>query len=244
MLCRSIVSLNNSSKRQILNAIAPPPPPDAAERTARHLAMCAELADLAMQLARAAAARALADWADPGQTETTEPPSTPEAAPHPTEAPAGHPTPRRPTAAPRVASPRPADPALLFTRLAGVVRDCITLATRLGAAPAAPSGAPARAQPLPPDPRRPLLAEILTRATATHPDRAALNRGIATRLEEHLEDDPGQTRHPTEILDAICAEFHIEPDWAKLPDTYLNALCEGLEDPAADDEDPRATSPP
>ena len=217
--------------------------------------MCAELADLAMQLARAAAARALADGADPGHppaptpqaTQAPAPPATHLAAPHATQPPRPEPPHTAAEAAPRaprLASPRPADPALLFTRLAGVVRDCITLATRLGAAPAAASGAPARAQPLPPDPRRPLLAEILTRATATHPDRAALNRGIATRLEEHLEDDPGQTRHPTEILDAICAEFHIEPDWAKLPDTYLNALCEGLEDPASDDEDPRATSPP
>jgi len=52
------------------------PPQEAAERTTRHLSLCAELADLAMQLARAAAARALADWTEPEES----PPPTPRRA--------------------------------------------------------------------------------------------------------------------------------------------------------------------
>jgi hypothetical protein len=219
--------------------------------------MCAELADLAMQLARAAAARALAGQAEPDQPPsitTAEPPAGEPPAPQPLQAvqpPHTRQTAPRATPAPRaqpVYAPtayRPTDPALLFTRLAAVVRDCITLEARLagglGAGPAQTSRA--RPQPLPADPRRTLLREILTRATVNHPERIALNREIAARVDEHLQADPDQTLHPTEILEKICNEFQIEPDWANLPDEFLDAICEGLEDPGAE-LDPRATSPP
>jgi hypothetical protein len=53
------------TRPKTLNAISPIQPPEAIERTARHLRLCAELADLAMQLARAAAARTLITWAEP-----------------------------------------------------------------------------------------------------------------------------------------------------------------------------------
>jgi hypothetical protein len=220
--------------------------------------MCAELADLAMHLARAAAARALTGLAEP-EAPPAAPPEAP--APHPTEAAAlraQHPEPSEPrdTAPhanpaatrrpyiPRLSLPRPTDPALLFTRLAAVVRDCITLEARLAGGLAPPRASTTRAQPLPADPRRDLLREILRRAVEKHPARAALNRDITARLEQHLEADPDQTLHPTEILEKICDEFQIEPDWANLPDEYLDAICEGLEDPGAQTPEPRATSPP
>jgi len=126
-----------------------------------------------------------------------------------------------------------------------VVRDCITLEARLAGAGLAPHRASnTRTQPLPADPRRALLREILGRAVEKHPARAALNRDITARLEQHLEADPDQTLHPTEILEKICNEFQIEPDWANLPDEYLDAICEGLQDPGEESPDPRATSPP
>jgi len=239
--------------RKTLNAIAPHLPQEADDRTTRHLAMCAELADLAMQLARATAARALADQAAPEappSTQATEPPSTQATAPpspQPLEpaaasGPAAHPA--RATA-PRatLSCPRQIDPALLFTRLAAVVRDCITLEARLAAGLAPTRGTRPRAS-LSADPRRDLLREILRRAIEHHPARAALNREIPARLEQHLEADPDQTLHPTEILEKICDEFQIEPDWANLPDEYLDAICEGLEEPGEETPDPRATSPP
>jgi hypothetical protein len=235
--------------------------------------MCAELADLAMQLARAAAARTLADWADPEEppapaehatpavephsTQTAEPPSPQAAEPSPPRETAAHanPAPTRRAygprlslprlSLPRLSLPRPTDHALLFTRLAAVVRDCITLEARLAGAGLAPHRASnTRTQPLPADPRRALLREILGRAVEKHPARAALNRDITTRLDQHLQADPDQTLHPTEILEKICNEFQIEPDWANLPDEFLDAICEGLEDPGEDAPDPRATSPP
>jgi hypothetical protein len=231
--------------------------------------MCAELADLAMQLARAAAARALADQAEPEQPPAAEPPSKPAAEPPSTQtaAPLPHPeapvpqaaplpareTARRATATPRnavhVTSYRPTDPALLFTRLAAVVRDCIMLEARLAGGLAPPRASTTRASsdrahPRPADPRRGLLREILTRATVNHPDRASLNRQIAARVEEHLQADPDQTLHPVEILEYIREEFQVEADWANLPDEYLDAICEGLEDPGEETPDPRATSPP
>ena len=211
--------------------------------------MCAELADLAMQLARAAAARALADCAAPDQPAAAEPaPLQAAEQPHQARETAPHENPaptRRPTI-PRLSLPRPTDPALLFTRLAAVVRDCITLEARLAAGLAPPRGKTthASALTLPADPRRTLLREILRRAIEHHPARAALNRDITTRLEEHLEADPDQALHPTQILEFICDEFQIEPDWANLPDEYLDAICEGLQDPGEESPDPRATSPP
>jgi hypothetical protein len=210
--------------------------------------MCAELADLAMQLARAAAARTLADWAEPEPSPAAEPLLAP--APAPPSPHAVQPPPTRQAAprahAPGTASPRQTDPALIFTRLAAVVRDCITLEARLagGLGAGAAQTSRARFQPLPADPRRSLLREILTRATVNHPDRIALNRDIAARVEEHLEADPDQTLHPVEILEYIREEFQVEADWANLPDEYLDAICEGLEDPGQDTPEPRATSPP
>src|SRR3984885_2812705 len=77
----TIVNWSNEKKTGILNAIPPIRPNEADERTARHLRLCAELADLAMQLARAAAARSLVDWAEPEAAPTAEPQSTQAAEP-------------------------------------------------------------------------------------------------------------------------------------------------------------------
>jgi hypothetical protein len=226
-----------------LTPSAPNQPTDADERTTRHLRMCAELADLAMQLARVAATRTLADWAedwaedwaDPEETPAAPPAdreaaelATPTPVPHSTASDPGNPSSRKPT-----------DPALLFTRLAAVVRDCIALEARLAAGAADTS----RALKLRADRRRVPLCEALHLAIDNHPDRVELNREITTRLDEQLAADPTQTIVPADLLAAICAEFGVVIDFASLPDEYLFAPTD-TPNPGKDTQDPRATSPP
>ena len=215
------------------------------------MAMCAELADLAMQLARAAATRALTDLADPEAPQAAAPQFTQAAAPpQPPEPPsllAAEPHQARATAprasAIRIASPTHIDPALLFTRLAAVVRDCIALEARLAAGLTNTRATSTRALPREADPRRAPLRAILDLATQNHPARAALNRDITARLEEHLQADPFQTINPAQILDAICDEFGVDLDLANIADDHLDVLCGTKEDPNHT-PDPRATSPP
>jgi hypothetical protein len=207
--------------------------------------MCAELADLAMQLARAAAARALADWAAPEEPpaeapQPAEPPAPPAAA-----QPADLPAPRATAAtnpgraAPsRPASAKPGDPALLFTRLAATVRDCIALEARLAAAPPAIATRTLRA-----DPRRTFIRDVVRLSTTNNPDRAEINRDAAKRLDEHIAADPDQTVPMIKLLEAICEEFGIEIDWATLPDAYLDPICEAVGE-TGDAPDPCATDPP
>jgi len=205
--------------------------------------MCAELADLAMQLARAAAARTRADWAEPEVPPTAEPTflpaaapqSDPETAPHSNPAPA--PTPRRVAA---TAPYKQTEPALLFNRLAATVRDCIALEARL-AAGAAPTTR-ARTLQLRADPRRAPLREAFDRATEKHPDRADLRRETTTRLDEELTADSDQTLALGNLFFTICDELGIEIDIAQLPDEFL-FLSETI-DSHDDAPDPRATSPP
>jgi hypothetical protein len=173
-----------------------------------------------MQLARAAAARTLTDWAAPEAPPAAEPPPAPAAV-----------TP----------SYKPTDPAILFTRLAAVVRDCIALEARL-AAGAAPSPRSLTRQ-LRADPRRAPLREALRHATLKHPDHAELFRETTTRLDEHLTADTDQTVEPPHLFATICNELGIELDLATLPDEYLNALYEAT-NPGDHAPTPHATSPP
>ena len=209
------------------------------------MAMCAELADLAMQLARAAAARALAEAAEP--KAPTQAKAHPTAAAEPASLQAPQPPPARETAPSRTAirtpSIKPIDPALLFTRLAAVVRDCIALETRLAAGLPDPRNPGPRAPTDTADPRRAPLRAILHLGTENHPDRAALTRAIDARLEQHFAADPELTINPAQILDAICDEFAVALDVGKVGDEHLDLLI-GAADGPADGPDPRATSPP
>jgi hypothetical protein len=217
--------------------------------------MCAELADLAMQLARAAATRTLADWAEPEAPQAVEPLEPPATEPSLTEpaqpladretAPHATPTPRRPAVpAASTASYKPTDPAVLFTRLAAVVRDCIALESRLATGAAeAPRASTPRASTPRADPRRALLREAFGLVTKNHPDRAQLNREANTRLDEHLEADPEQTIEIGYVLIDICEELGIELDLAKIPNKYLFRP-DAMVNQGKDAPDPRATSPP
>jgi hypothetical protein len=195
--------------------------------------MCAELADLGMQLARAVAARALTDWTEP--PEQAAPESEPTPAP---DVPArAAPSLRTTGATLRAPSCKSIDPALLFTRLAATVRDCIALEARLAAGPAPTPRALSRT--LRADPRRTRLRETFNQITKHHPDRTELMRDITTRLDEALAADPTQTTQPPEIFFTICDQIGIDIDLATLPDEYLDFITDPTNPP-----DPCATSPP
>jgi hypothetical protein len=198
-----------------------------------------------MQLARAAAARTLTNWAQP------EPPSAPEPSSIPAADPQSHPeTAPHPNRAPRshhaAASYKPTDPAVLFTRFAAVVRDCIALEVRLTAG--AGTGPTTRAVTLQlrADPRRAPLREAFLDAIKNHPDRADLQRETTTRLDEQLTNDPDQTIDLGRLFFTICDELGIEPDLAQLPDRFLTWALEttARNEAAPRAPDPRATSPP
>jgi hypothetical protein len=150
------------------------------------------------------------------------------------------PTPRRASGHQAAAAAhKPTDPAVLFTRLAAVVRDCIALEARLAVGAAdAPSARMRRA-----DPRRAPVHEALRAATENHPDAADLLREATTCLDEHLAADPEKATDAAHLLLAICDELGIELDLATLPDDILFAFAETA-DPGDDIPDPRATSPP
>jgi hypothetical protein len=94
-----------------------PPNTSGAERIARHIRMCKEMAEIAMRLAEAAAARAQIDLAaTPPDAQTKKP------------------------------APSPLAAALLFTRLCRVIQTAITLENRLATGQAAPT-APTRTDP-------------------------------------------------------------------------------------------------
>jgi hypothetical protein len=207
--------------------------------------MCAELADLGMQLARRAAAIALAGWAEPEEPPTAESPPEPEPAAEP-------PTPPAPTARPlraaglsvRALSCKSSDPALIFTRLAATVRDCIALQVRLTAGASTASRGATLA--LRADPRRAPLRDIFDRITEHHPDRADLVRETTARIDADLTADPDRTIDLSSLFFGICEDLGIEPDLAILPDEFLGFTYEppARNEAATNAPDPRATSPP
>jgi hypothetical protein len=230
-------------RSKTLNALSPSQLSEADDRTVRHLRICADLTDLAMQLARAAAARTLTNWAAP------EPPPAPEPSPIPAAEPQSHPdTAPRATSAPTpyraAASYKPTDPAILFTRFAAVARDCIALEARLTAG----AGPSTRATTLllRADPRRAPLREAFRDAIKNHPDRADLQRETTTRVDEQLANDPDQTIDLGRLFFTLCDELGIEVDLAQIPDEFLTWACETTNpnDAEINAPDPRATSPP
>jgi len=210
--------------------------------------MCAELADLAMQLARAAAARTLTNWAEPEQPPARETQSIPTAAKQsePETAPQSIPAPtRRATNNVAVTSSyKQIDPALLFTRLAAIVRDCIAMEARLtaGARPTTRATSLQRDA----DPRRAPVRELFDRAIENHPDRANLLRETTTRLDERLAADPNQTLGVGNFFFDICEELGIEVDCATIPDELPFSHIKTIfaNEAVTNAPYPRATSPP
>ena len=208
--------------------------------------MLAELEELGMQLARATAARALAELAepDPPEEETEELLAEPLAAePKPEAAQAA--APRR--TAPRSPSitPRKTDAVTSFIRLAKAVCELIALESGLAAGPATKSGLVPPA--LRADPRREPLLKAFREVTEHTQDKSAVRYGFTTRLDQELTADPEKILGLPEIFYPLCQEFGIELDVSKLSDEII-----GMDPPSDDDEDPyrmnppnpRATSPP
>jgi hypothetical protein len=178
-----------------------------------------------MQLARDAAARALAARTEP-EPAAAEPP--PAAVPETVTK-----TARAPSTTLRAASCKHVDPALLFIRLVAAARDCMVLEARLLA------GTVASARPAPArhaDPRRALVLDGFRHITKNHPDRIDLMRQATADLDEDLAADPEQQIDIPELFWTIADALGIEVDLATLPDPFV-----GL---GPDTPDPCATSPP
>ncbi len=158
----------------------------AGERTARHLGQCQRLAELAMMLAEAAAARAQMAFAQlpPGPEQRNEP-------------------------APRL--PRAPHPATLFAHLSSAVRQAIKLETRIVAGHAATLGAHTQA-----DPRRAKIRRAIRQATHGRPDRAILREQADEMLETELALDPDGTTSLPDLLETICEDLGFKLDFDQL----------------------------
>jgi hypothetical protein len=237
-----------------LNAITSSQPEDPADRTARHLRMLAELEELGMRLARATAAKALADLAEPEQPDAAEEPAeAPQSAPLTTEAPpeAAQAAARRPAQSRSPSTPRKIDPVLAFIRIAAAIRELIALEAGLAAGPATQKGL--LSPTLRADPRRAFLREGFLLVTENQTDRAALRRLASDRCDEILEADPERTKTLPSIFFPLCEELGIEPDTSKLSDEIIGMDLYTEEDHQAflakypdwsPIPKPRATSPP
>jgi hypothetical protein len=203
-----------------------------------------------MQLARATAARALADLAEPDPPEepAEEPAEEPlAAAPKPEPAQAA--TPRRTAAGSSGSTPRRSDPVTSFIRLAKAVCELIALESGLAAGPATTSGLVPPA--LRADPRRETLLKAFREVTEHTQDRGAVRQEFTFRMDQELTADPESILSLPEIFYPLCKALGIALDVSKLSDEII-----GMDDRGGDDEPieedpewarppvPRATSPP
>ena len=216
--------------------------------------MLAELEELGMQLARATAARALADLAEPeAPEEQAEEPLSEPPAPEPSQQATLATTPRRTASRSPITTPRKSsDPVQSFLRLAAAVCACIALEARLSLGPITASSrlvSPA----LRADPRRDPLVKTFRDITEHAQDRGSLRHDFIARLDEELTADPDQILSLPELFFPLCAEIKFEPNLAKLPDAIIgmdpNHIYRGDELPEDDPyflpiPNPRATSPP
>jgi hypothetical protein len=170
-----------------------------------------------MQIARAAAAKALQDGTSP---EPADQPGADEA-PSPGQA-------ARPPS-----SPHRADPALAFARLASVVRLTIALEARIAADGFAPARSPAPthrrpgspAENGPPDPRRPALERAVNDITQHHPRRTQLRRETLERLDLDLLADPDAETPVQSLFASVCEELGLDIDDARISDETLDFIC-------------------
>ena len=183
-----------------MNAIIPAPTRDE-ERNARHRRNCQRLAELAMKLSEAAAARALT------QLET-------EPASADSQTPADPATPRRPM-----------DPILTFVRLASAARQAMAHEARIDAAEdAAQSGQPFHHFPAGEDLRAPLLAPIIRQAAAAQPNRPGLAEEAADLLDTLIVIDIDGTTPAASILATVCRDCRLQPDYTLLAPELLDTL--------------------
>ena len=165
--------------------------------------MCRELAELAMELARAAARRTLQAWQ---AEEAAEPANNSKAS------------------APAARAAKTPDPGLLFARLSTAARQAIALEARIAAGPAPARRGTSGASRPPRDERRATLRKVLNDATEHHPYRTTIRRDITDSIEAQIAADPAGEIHMGDMLDTICEYLGIEIDWSKLSDEVLEKL--------------------
>jgi hypothetical protein len=178
--------------------------------------MLAELAELGMQLARATAAKALADLAAPEGLEEPEQQPASLATDAPPEAALAAPLRHAST---RPAGARKLDPVTSFIRLATAVCQIIALEAGLAAGPATKGGMVSPA--LRADPRREPLLNAFREVTEHTRDRSAIRYEFARRLDEELTADPEQILGFPEIFYPLCMSLGIQLDVSKLSDEII-----------------------
>ena len=166
-----------------------------AERKARQFDWLRRSGNIVMGLAEAFGAAALA--------EATQPPK-PEPEPAPARAPRGP------------------DNTKQLMALASSVRQIIAIELRVEAGPASARRSPAYRVPPPPDPRRPLLKQVLHDAVRNDPDRARRRREIDACIEEEIQADPDGAEPIAQTLTVICNKLDVDVELARLPDAFLD----------------------
>jgi len=184
-----------------VNVISPARPQNPEQRTERHLRICEELIEIAMDLARATG-REAAREAAAREAEAQAPQAQPSAT---------TPKPRKPN-----------DAAALFTRLSATIHRFIALEAKLAAGPQART----KQTTLPPaDPRRATLRQVFQHVTERNPNRAEIRRQTSARLEEILAEDLNGEIHIGDVFTKICEDLAVDIDLATLPDALLDILC-------------------
>ena len=154
-----------------------------------------------MQLARAAAAKALRDWETPPEAESTQTRAPPE---------------------PGLVFARLAravrDAIALEASIAAGPQP--TRASRSTAGTQAETAGASGSE----DPRRAVLIRVLQEATKFHPRRAEMHRGIIERVDSDLAQDPDYEFPGETILVAISEDLGIEINYGKMSDETLAEL--------------------
>ena len=175
-----------------MNAVLTDQPAPEADRTARHLRMLQEMAEVCMNLARLAAEKA-ATQLTAAETATEE-------------------------AADRRKASNPSVDVARFYRLA---LQAITVEARLAAGPKSAKTAAPISEAVRSDTRRGPLRRGLHIATEFHSDRKALRRQVEKSLDNKLGEDPGHEQAIANLFMAICEDIGIKPDLGKIPDECL-----------------------
>ena len=189
-------------------------PETAAERTTRHLGQCQRLAELAMMLAEAAAARAAQAFAEhpPGPEQAAGPTSRPPRAPH---------------------------PATLFAHLSSAVRQVIKLETRIVAGHAATLSTHTQA-----DPRRAKIRRAIRQATIGRFARVKIHEDADERLATELALDPDGTTSLPYLLAPLCEDLGLELDYEKLAADLATGPASTASPAIHQPEPPRSAQPP
>jgi len=173
--------------------------PEAAARRARDIDRLERLAEIGMQLAERAGARALAENNEPEPAKQPEP------------------------------KPARIDPNLLFKSLARTVKDIIAIKSRLDAglvpdAPAHETEASDEWHTLT-DPRRKHIIRAMDEAIKTSPlpksEHAALRKTVGHRTLEFLAADPDQTLPAAVAIVSLCNEFKLPFDIRQFDDELI-----------------------